>query len=179
MAAPTHTLAMPLFQRKRLPSAHNMTTSTKIEVGYGRINRTTDASDLAELLFPGNRSHQHAFLVIWITLKWADLHMVPNLGMGAREHGISRRTSERVRAKMRRLGLIERVSRFSSRLAGREGWVLSTRFERSLEQLARKVTDFRDAGASSKEKDLLLLKFAEARRHITTRHDQVRKDSSR
>ena len=164
IAAPTHTPANALFQRKRPPSTHNMTTSTKIEIGYGRINRMTDASDLGELLFPTNRGHQHAFLVIWFTLKWADHSIVPNLAEAAREHGISRRTCERVRAKMRRMGLIERVSRFSSRLAGREGWVLSTRFERGLEQLARKVADFRDARAGSKEKDLLLLQLADARR---------------
>jgi len=164
IAAPTHTLAMPLFQQKRPPSVQTMTTSTKIEAGYGRVNRMTDASDLAELLFPGNRGHQHAFLVIWFTLKWAGPHIVPNLAEVVREHGISRRTFERVRAKMRRLGLIERVSRFSSRLAGREGWVLSTRFERSLEQLARKVADFRDVATSSKDKDLLMVRLAEVRR---------------
>ncbi len=75
--APTHTLAMPLFQQKRPPSKHNMTASTKIELGFGKITRLADASDLAELLFPGNRSHQHAFLVIWFTLKWTDPHIVP------------------------------------------------------------------------------------------------------
>lgn len=155
---------MPLFQRKRPPSKHNMTASTKIEIGYGRINRLADVSDLAELLFPGNRSHQHAFLAIWFTLKWADPRIVPNLAESAREHGISRRTFERVRAKMRRLGLIERVSRFSPRLAGREGWVLSTRFERSLEQLARKVAVFRHAATSSKDKDTLMVRLAEARK---------------
>ncbi len=124
----------------------------------------TDASDLAELLFPGNRSHQHAFLVIWFTLKWAGPHIVPNLSEAAREHGISRRTFERTRAKMRRMGLIERVSRFSSRLAGREGWVLSTRFERSLEQLAGKVAGLRDVAASSKDKDALMAQLAKARK---------------
>ena len=108
IATPTHTLAMPLFQPKRSPSVHNMTTSTKIEIGYCKLNRMTDVSDLAELLFPGNRSHQHAFLVICFTLKWADPRIVPNLAESAREHGISRRTFERVRAKTRRMGLIER-----------------------------------------------------------------------
>lgn len=141
-----------------------MTTSTKIEIGYGRINRLAGASDLAELLFPGSRGHQHAFLVIWFTLKWADPQIVPNLTEAARDHGISRRTFERVRSKMRRLGLIERVSRFSPRLAGREGWVPSSRFERGLEQLALKTAGFRDARAGSKEKDRLLVRLADARR---------------
>lgn len=133
-----------------------------------------DLADLAELLFPGNRNQKHAFLAVWISLKWAEHRMVPNLSEAAREHGVSRRTFERARSKMRRLGLIERVSRFSPRLAGREGWVLSTRFERSLEQLAGKVADFRDAGASSKEKDLLLLQLADARRSAL--HDSCADD---
>ena len=140
-----------------------MTTSTKIEAGYGRITRIADASDLAELLFPGNRGHQHAFLVIWFALKWADAHIVPNLAESAREHGISRRTFERVRSKMRRLGLIERVSRFSPRLAGSEGWVLSSRFERGLEQLAGKIGDLKHSHGSN-EKEMLLLELADARR---------------
>jgi hypothetical protein len=164
IAVPTHTLAKPLFQRKRLPSTHNMTTPTKIELGYRRISRITDVSDLAELLFPRNRNHQHAFLVIWITLKWGDHHMVPNLREVAREQGISRRTFERVRAKMCRLGLIERVSRFSTRLAGREGWVLSTRFERGLAQLSEKMATLQSSENGSEEKDRLLIRLADARR---------------
>ncbi len=64
-------------------------------------------------------------------LKWADHHMVPNLGEVAREHGITRRTLERVRAKMRRMGLIDHVSRFNASHGYREGWVLSNRFERA------------------------------------------------
>ena len=141
-----------------------MTTSTKIELGYGKINRIADVSDLAELLFPGNRSHQHAFLVIWITLKWADHHMVPNLAEVAREHGISRRTFERVRAKMCRLGLIERVVGSMHALAGREGWILSARFRRGLAQLAGKMATLRCKEIGSEEKDQLLIRLADARR---------------
>ena len=90
-------------------------TSTRIEVSFNRIARLDDLADLAELLFPGNRNQQHAFLAVWLSLKWADHHMVPNLGQVAREHGITKRTLERVRAKMRRMGLIDHVSRFTKR----------------------------------------------------------------
>lgn len=138
--------------------------TSRIEVSFNWIARVRDVSDLAELLFPGNHNQQHAFLAIWLTLKWSDHRMVPNLGDVAREHGISKRTLERVRAKMRRMGLIDHVSRFGARHGYREGWVLSPRFENSLRQLATKVVELKDTSRCSKEKDVLLLEFAAARR---------------
>ena len=71
--------------------------------------------------------------------------MVPNLEAVAREHGITRRTLERVRAKMRRMGLIDHVSRFNASYGGREGWVLSGRFERSLRLLAEQTGKLKDS----------------------------------
>jgi len=109
--------------------------TSKIDFSYNRIRRMNDLSDLAELLFPNNRNQQHAFLVIWLALKWSRQRMVPNLGEIAEQQGVTRRTLERVRAKMRRMGLIDHVSRFSSRFGYRDGWILSSRFERSLRQL--------------------------------------------
>ena len=41
-------------------------TSTKIEWSFNKIARMADLSDLAEMLFPGNRNHQHAFLATWL-----------------------------------------------------------------------------------------------------------------
>ena len=124
----------------------------------------TDLADLSELLFPGNRNQQHAFLVIWISLKWAKNCMVPNLAIPAEKHGVSRRTLERVRAKMRRMGLIDHVSRFSAEWGYREGWSLSARFERGLRALADKVTQVKRPDAGMKEKDEFLLQLAAARR---------------
>ena len=88
--------------------------------------------------------------------------MVPNLEAVAREHGISRRTLQRVRAKMRRLGLIDHVSRFNANYGGREGWVLSGRFERSLRMLAERMGELKDTARGSKEKDMLMIEFAAA-----------------
>lgn len=139
-------------------------TSTKIDISFNRIARLADLSDLAELLFPGNRNQQHTFLAILITLKWADHHMVPNLGEIARQHGISRRTLERVRSKMRRMGLIDHVSRFNAAYGYREGWVLSGRFGRSLKELAEKLARLAEVSRGSRQKDLMLLEFASAHR---------------
>ncbi len=147
-------------------------TSTKIELSFNKINRMSDLADLAELLFPGNRNQQHAFLVIWIALKWADNCMVPNLAVPAEKHGVSRRTLERVRAKMRRMGLIDHVSRFSAEWGYREGWALSGRFERALRTLADKVADSKRPRAGTKDKDELVLQLAESRRAAAYEADQ-------
>lgn len=144
-------------------------TSSKIDFSYNRIRRLNDLSDLAEMLFPGNRNQQHAFLVIWISLKWAGNRMVPNLAEIAGEHGVSKRTLERVRAKMRRMGLIDHVSRFSQRFGYRDGWCLSSRFERSVRQLAEHTTQLQDTANASQEKDMLLLQLADARRSAADR----------
>ncbi|MBN2560208.1 MAG: hypothetical protein JXQ75_04695 [Phycisphaerae bacterium] len=138
-------------------------TSTKIELSFNKINRLADLADLAELLFPGNRNQQHAFLVIWISLKWADNRIVPNLAAPAKRHGVSRRTLERVRAKMRRMGLIDHVSRFSAESGYREGWTLSARFERALRTLAEKVVRGKQSAVGTKDKDEFLLQLAAAR----------------
>lgn len=145
-------------------------TSTNIEASHGRIRRLADPADLAELLFPGNASHQHAFLVIWTTLKWRQ-HLVPNLAAAAQDRGVSRRTLERVRAKLCRLGVIEHVSRCSARLGYRDGWVLSSRFERSLALLAERVASLKTPEASSREKDEFAVQLAAARRSACQNRD--------
>jgi len=147
-------------------------TSTKINFSFNRIARLTDLSDLAEMLFPGNRNQQHAFLTIWISLRWADHHIVPNLGVVSREQGLSRRTFERVRAKMRRMGLIDHVSRFKAQYGYREGWVLSSRLETGLKQLCHKVAGLKGSVVGSKDKDELTLQLAVARRDVTGREDE-------
>lgn len=139
-------------------------TSTRIELSFNRVAKLADASDLAELLFPGNRNQQHCFLVIWFSLKWADRSLVPNLSEVATKQGITRRTFERVRAKLRRLGLIDHVSRFDKNYGYREGWTLSRRFGRSLRVLAERVEDLGANRNGSHAKDDMLIAFARAQR---------------
>ncbi|MBN1489891.1 MAG: hypothetical protein JXA69_08240 [Phycisphaerae bacterium] len=136
-------------------------TSSKVDLSFNKIRRLVDLADLAELLFPGNRNQQHAFLVVWISLKWARHHMVPNLSEIAKRYGVSKRTLERVRAKMRRMGLIDHVSRFTQRFGYREAWTLSTRFEKSLRQLAELTMQFKNTSVGSQDKDMLILQLAQ------------------
>ncbi|MCC6508081.1 MAG: hypothetical protein IT423_03175 [Pirellulaceae bacterium] len=135
-------------------------TSTKIDCSFNKVAKLQDLADMAELLFPNNRNQQHAFLVVWLAIKWSPHRLVPNLQFVATQHGISRRTLERVRAKMRRLGLIDHVSRFNKAYACREGWILSGRFERSLRELAERVAGLKAQKQSSRDKDEMMLGFA-------------------
>ncbi len=134
--------------------------STKIELAAVRISQIARLDDLAKALFPGNTNHQHAFLVIWVALRWKPEGIEPNLATLAYEQGVTRRTFERVRAKMRRLGLIQFVSRFDRRFGNREGWILSTRFERTLEQLKEHVAQFRDIEGANRQEDEQLIENA-------------------
>jgi len=134
------------------------------KISFNHRKDVSDYSDLVEMLFPGNRNQQHAAACILFELKWAD-SIVPNLVYIENKYSTSRRILQRARAKLSRFGLIEHVSYLNSRYNGQHGWKLSTRFERSLNQLAQKCAGFRDTKTSSKEKDLMLVDFANARRN--------------
>ena len=134
------------------------------KISFSHRKEISDYSDLVEMLFPGNRNQQHAAACILFELKWAD-SIVPNLVYIENNYSISRRILQRTRAKLSRLGLIEHVSYLNSRYDGQHGWKLSTRFERALNQLAQKCAGFRDTKTSSKEKDSMLVDFANARRN--------------
>jgi len=134
---------------------------------HRRISQLADFSELIEMLFPGNHNQRHAAACIFFELKWAK-NIVPNLAHIQKRYDISRRILQRTRAKLSRLGLIEHVSYLNSRYGGQHGWKLSTRFERALNQLALKCADFRTAKIGSKDKEMLLLELADARRKIPT-----------
>jgi len=134
------------------------------KISFNHQKDIADYSDLVEMLFPGNRNQQHAATCILFELKWAD-NIVPNLVYIENKYSTSRRILQRSRAKLSRLGLIEHVSSFNSRYGGQAGWKLSTRFERALNQLAQKCAGLRDIKTSTKEKDSMLVDFANARRN--------------
>ena len=58
-------------------------------------------------------------------------------------YGITRRTLQRTRAKLARLGLIEHVTWMNSRFGGRTGWRLSSRMSSGLRQLADRIDRWR------------------------------------
>lgn len=121
-----------------------MIESTKIEFRYRRIGELDDLTDLVAILFPGNRNQQHAAARILLTLKSAKEPLaVTEL---EKRYGITRRTLQRTRAKLARLGLIEHVSWMNSRYGGRTGWRLSSRMSGGLRQLADRIERWRSDG---------------------------------
>jgi hypothetical protein len=142
-----------------------MRVPTKIDFQYRRISQISDFTELIEVLFPSNRSQQHAAACIFFELKWAK-HIVPNMAHIEKRYYISRRTLQRTRAKLATLGIIEHISHLNTRYGGQHGWRLSTRFERSLNQLGSKCADYRQAATGSREKEILLLDFTDARRRV-------------
>jgi len=128
--------------------------STKIELNYNRIARIQGLDELSQLLFPGNRNHQKIFLAVFIELKYAPREFLPFLQPLCQKYGFSPRMLETVRGKMRRMGIIDHVSRFNRAYGYREAWVFSNRFSRAISRLAELARDFRDRkGVLQERKD--------------------------
>ena len=133
-----------------------MIEPTKINFNHRRIRQLGDVTDIVEMLFPGNRNQQHAAARILLELKKAN-RIVPKLAMLARKYDISRRTLQRTRAKLARLGLIERITWMNSRYGGQEGWKLSGRMSAALRKLADRIDDWRaDHRTDRLEKEQIL-----------------------
>ena len=134
-----------------------MTESTKIEFRARRISQLADLADLVEILFPGNHNQQHAAARILMALKAAK-DLVPNLKHLEQKHMVSRRTLQRTRARLARLGLIEHVSWMNTRYGGQQGWKLSGRMSTALRQLADKIDGWRnDRRPERRDKDAILV----------------------
>lgn len=134
-----------------------MTDSTKIDLRYRRVSQVADVTDLVAVLFPGNRNQQYAAARVLMVLRDA-ADVRPTLGDLQERYGISRRTLERTRAKLARLGLIERVNWMNTRYGGQEGWKLSSRMGASLRQLADRIDSWRhDRCPERRHKDSILV----------------------
>jgi hypothetical protein len=133
--------------------------STKIEFSQNKIARIQCLDELAGILFPGNKNHQTVFLAIFIELKYAAGEFLPNLTPLCDAYDFSPRMLETVRSKMRRMGLIDHVSRFNKTHGYREGWIFSNRFSRSLARLSELIQGFKgrkDSIQECKDRDLFM-----------------------
>jgi hypothetical protein len=134
-------------------------SGTKIELSYNNIARMNGLDDLARILFPGNGNHQKVFLAIFIELKYALDEFLPSLLPLCAKYEVTPRMLETVRSKMRRMGIIDHVSRFNKTHGYREGWVFSHRFTKSLAKMSQSIEDFRarkDGQQQRKDRDLFL-----------------------
>ena len=80
----------------------------------------------------------------FIELKYAPDQFLPNLSPLCDKYEFSPRMLETVRSKMRRMGIIDHVSRFNKRYGYREGWVFSNKFVRTLNRLISLIQEFRE-----------------------------------
>jgi hypothetical protein len=96
--------------------------------------------DLARIFFPDNKNHRRAFLAIWVEIKYADAQFLSSRMDIACRHAVSRRTVEIVRAKMKRIGIIKRVSHFNPAYGHDSGWTFCSRFLACLSDLRDRVT---------------------------------------
>lgn len=137
----------------------NKMPSTKVELNCNQIARIQGLDEVARLLFPRNRNHQKVFLAIFIELKYASGEFLPSLAPLCDKYGFTPRTLETVRSKMRRMGIIEHVSRFNKVYGYREGWLFSSRFSRALIRLKKLAEGFKertDAIQEQKDRDLFM-----------------------
>jgi len=134
--------------------------NTKIELNYNKINRIQGLDELAGVLFPGKRNHRKVFLAVFIELKYSPGEFLPSMTPLCGKYGFSPRLLETVRSKMRRMGIIDHVSRFNKAYGYREGWIFSNRFSASLIRLTDLIKGFRDRkDAPQKQKDLDLFMY--------------------
>ena len=112
-----------------------MGTRTKIEIGFNKINRINGLDDIARMFFPHNKNHQKVFLALFIELKYAENCFLSNFSFICDKYEISYRLLEIVRARCRKMGLFDHVSKFNPKYGYCEGWVFSKKFSNSLQKL--------------------------------------------
>jgi len=131
--------------------------STKIELNHNKVARLQGLDELAALLFPNNKNQQRLFLAVFVELKYAPDQFLSSLSFLCKKYRISRRLLETTRSKMRRMGLIDHVSRFNKKYGYREGWVFSSRFAKActrLADMAAACRQRRDGLQERKDRDL-------------------------
>jgi len=76
------------------------------------------------------------------------------------KYDLSERTLEKVRAKCRRMGIFDHVSRFNSKHGYREGWVFSNRFKVVMVKLGDIFNQYQKITESAKkQKDFDCLRY--------------------
>ena len=132
-------------------------TGAKIEFSYNKMERIGGLDDLARILFPGSKNHQKIFLAIYIELKYAPDEFLPSLLPLCDQYRFSPRMLETVRSKMRRMGIIDHVSRFNKTHKYREGWIFSHRFVKALAKMTNSIEEYKnkkDGHQQQKDRDL-------------------------
>jgi hypothetical protein len=135
-----------------------MISPTKIDFRHRRVRELSDVTDLLAVIFPGNPNLQHAAGRILLALRDADAP-ISSMAFLEREYRISRRSLQRARAKLARVGLIEHLSPLNRSHPGDHGWQLSTRMTGALRALTNFQSWHRDNDPLRSRKDAALLEL--------------------
>lgn len=114
-------------------------TRTKIEISPAIARDLSGLDDLARVLFPDSGTHRRIFVAVWLELKYAHDQFLPSLFHIPEKYRVSRRVLETVRARMKKMGLLKRVSHFNPRHGHAAGWTFSDRFTGALARLSEAV----------------------------------------
>ena len=126
---------------------------TKIEISPAAARRLAGLDDLSRVFFPDSTLHRRVFVSIWTGIKYAERQFLDSGRLLAELRDVSPKTVETVRAKMKRLGLIKRVSHFNPAHGGRSGWTFSNRLFPALRSLERtSAAAMRPTGGRIEEK---------------------------
>ena len=109
-----------------------MKEGIRIRITPNIHQRLNGLDDLARILFPMNKNHQKTCVVLWLEIKYTEDQFLTTTTHIPSKYGISQRTVEIVRAKLKKIGLIRRVSHFSPKHGYRSGWEFTDRLDRSL-----------------------------------------------
>lgn len=109
---------------------------TKIEINPGLVRNISGLDDLARIVFPDNQNHRRVFVMIWVELKYAKDQFLPSLSPLGPKYEISERVLETVRARLKKMGILKRISHFNSQYGGIAGWTFSERFSGCLVKLS-------------------------------------------
>jgi len=133
--------------------------STKIEANKDKIYRTQDIHDLSYLIFPNKNAKELrvAFILIFLSIKYCPGNKLTSRELEdmrlQKKSEVSQKTLWKARAVIARIGIIER----------RDGiyWQFSSRFGKSLKNLAEKVDQFMvpTGNTEQEEKEWFLLLY--------------------
>lgn len=91
--------------------------------------------DLARIFFPDNHNHRKAFVALWIEIKHGEGQFLASRVDLPGRYNLSRRAVEIVRAKLKKMGILKRVSHFDPAYGNNSGWTFSDRFSGALSAL--------------------------------------------
>lgn len=112
---------------------------TKIEINPANARNISGLDDLGRIVFPDSRTHRKVFVAIWLEIKYAEDQFVPSFTSIAKDNGFSDRVLEAVRARMKKMGLLKRISHFNPHHGHTSGWTFSDRFGNALNRVAHAI----------------------------------------